>query len=510
MTAGKTDQVELARRFVACARGLAAEARTQADVDGETTPMSSVIDRALARVPEARVFTEAAVLRELEAMNARAAMVVGRWFDAPWALEARARKEMARVEVEIGGVKEPLARAMLRYRSDEEDVRRAARSVIDRTLEAAADRVDLRSIVEKIPSLPSVRADTRRRMEAAAATPSATVGAAGLLVPTNELIESFALAAGSQDPALAEALIAAALGQGAPAAASITRNVSTLIASQSSGAQLREAAASEPPTDAAVAPTVPTATMQLIRELGDSVGRRSPTTFGAWRAARSGSGVADFRPSAELSLLRSSSQAIALPFEQPLAPIGRAGAATRSGLDATSAFASLLSAGGSHGDYAIGGALSLTAPTTAFLERGMGDRPTDRDRVSRTFALSAAMAFLDAVLGELSAGDPEQLRDRYQEGIACAPSAQLAVWWAAEHALERAPGEETALYAHSGAKIIDAFLRGVAIVEVLREAFDEDWFRNPRASAETIRSIAQAATPASEERLAAWLRGVTR
>jgi hypothetical protein len=478
--ASHESRIAIARRWIECAKEIASRARSAADLRGDRAPLEAVIETAMTRLPEARFLEESPARAELAAIDRESARQLDRFFGAPWSAEARARSLLAGLELEIAGRKDPLARAMLRYRSADEDERRAARAAIDRALDEVRERHPIGGLIDALRP----REDAPAPRQPAAPVLQST--ASGLVLPSADLIAGLSDGSAGIDVALL-----AAMTQAQPAAPSPIASPAPALGSAGENA---------------LGSPGPSSLLPLIRELGESVVGARPETFGAWRAAAAGIDVADFRPSPQIAVLAALEATIALPFERPWVPLGRKGAVCSGGTDATSSIARMIGAGAALGDRAIGGALALALLTRPFLQRALREPPRDRDRAARTIALATMMALLDAQLAERAAGDVDALRDGYQDAIDCAPSMAIAAWWVDEHALQAAPGEDTSVYAHGGYAVTDAILRGTSLAGEMRERFDEDWFRNPRATIGAVAELASSSRSAGEHDVVRWTR----
>jgi hypothetical protein len=397
--------------------------------------------------------------------------------DAPFAAEAALRRAIQASPVSLSS-------SMKKYRSASEDARRTARAALDPELGRLMTATSPRSWLErsKAPEPP--------RPSAPMKVPQAQSGR--IVLATEELVAAFSAGA-VYDPALAATIALAPSPEAAPA---------DMPGDSAADSPVHETGASS----TAMADGPSAALIELVRELAERVAGRSVSSFGAWRAAVAGSAVADFRPSPALPILAFAKGAAPLPFEQPLAPIARAGACVVPESDATSSIAHLLGVGVLGGDPAIGAALALAAPSRTFLARGLAELPSDRTRARATLALTIAAFALDAAIALRANGDETALRDFTQDAIGAAPPESMAAWWSLEVFAARLVGERSAIYARGGGAIREAILRGVAVAEAIREAFDEDWYRNPRAELPRLKELAASARVSDERALVAWLR----
>lgn len=419
----------------------AISARNRADIDGDVGDLSRLIKQALYSVPAARVLADEGARRELNAIDPSLGAALAPWFRGSFAIEAVMRGAVFQARGDLVRGSVPISGLMRAYRSREESMRREARAALDPLLDHLYDRTAVQQIIDRF------EAPDPKISEPLAPIKPEERSASGLLVlPSAELIQGLA-GGGTIDPRIFASTLAP------------------------------EPAAVPTDTSAAQASSLP----ELLRALAESVLGEPATTFGEWRAACAAFHVADFR-AGELPVLGRPRTKF-LPFEAPGVPIYRPGATVRADSDAWSSQASLFGAGAEWAGLAFGGALAFGSATRSFVLRGLADRPGDPLRATRALALSSGFLFVAREL------DPPEALDR---------------WWTAESSLARAPGEASAIYTY-GAAHRDALLRGLSLVSLLRDTYDEDWFRNPRLTPDRLRELSVLAAPATENAVAAWL-----
>jgi hypothetical protein len=430
-----------ARRLLETLERDAVSARNRADISGDGHDLARVVELALFSVPTARVLADEGARRELRAIDPELAIALEPWFTAPFAREASMRVAIHNARGEMTRGQATIAALMRAYRAREEAVRREARASLDPLLDHLYDRTAVQQITEAIAPAKPVSAEPFIPL-------STQRTASGLLVlPSAELIQGLA-------------------GGG-------------LIDARIFGSAIASAPEEAPvPKDSAPQPsTLP----ELLRALAESVLGSPAASFGEWRAACAAIHVADFR-AVELPVL-GRVRANFLPFEHPAVPIYRPSAIIKAEVDAWSSTAAIFSAGTELAGPAFGGALVFGSATKSFVLRGLADRPPDVLRATRALALCCGFLFAPEV------EDPPRSLDR---------------WWSCEPALSRAPGEHGAIYLRSD-RLRNALLSGATLIGLLRDNFDEDWFRNPRLSPERIRELALLAAPATENAIATWL-----
>lgn len=396
-------------------------ARTAAD-RGDPRPLAKL----LAGVPAA--LSDRGARRELATAAPRLAARFEKYLEFPFPQEARARAEMAQLQLRHGKALRSPEAVTLRLHA-------ASSSEQHTALEALRPLLPALELLEDIAPPPP---------EVARRAPAKEERQGGILLPTPELM--------------------AELGLTAP----------------------REEASKE------TAPDQSRAAGELLRALAESVlGRRATDWLGLLRAA-GGAEVADFRLDLPVWLGPRSR----LPL-RPAVPWSRGDAAAENRESAVSLVAAAL---GSEG--AVGAALLLSSPAVKRLR----DPGVDRRRTLRTVAAAIALALSEALVRGTSR---EERRTHLSDAIGFSRPDLLEEVRFLELCFSGAPGEEASLYAGTPgvAKLVR---RGVALAEDLRERFDEDWFENPRARREVVADAAAATGAATDDRVIAWLKEMTR
>ncbi len=263
-----------------------------------------------------------------------------------------------------------------------------------------------------------------------------------------------------------------------PAAVEPARHGSILLPTAELMAELGLVTAG-PPAPGATGPDQASALGELSLALAEATGGRRPLEYGALRVAVAGREVADFRVRHPLVGPGT------LPFDQPLVPWGRGTAHVIADGDSWSAVAALL--GGAAG--AIGAALAFAATTLPF-QPCFADGGANRRRTARAVAAALAWTAFECQL-VAHACSLEDLSNRESGTVGFARPLRLArlLWTGAR--FESAPGEASARYA-GGGRTESMLCRGAGLARSLRERFDEDWFRNPRATREILDDSARA------------------
>ena len=451
-----------ARRWLAHLDATAPAARTWAD-GGDPWALEHLLEHAFDAVPEAAPLREASERSALATAEPRLAEEVRRSLEAPWAREAALRARLARATVTLAGASEPLGRALARLTSGDADERAVAEAAVAEALEVdgpALARLARSFAEDEAPGAP-----------APAEPPASPLARAGsLFVPSAEIIAAVASGLGGLETLLAPPPPAPDVKAPAPAGS-------------------------------------PELLGELCRALAESLGG-VPASWTGWLALWAGRSFADFRVQPP-RLLERVGHARALPFRQPAVPLTRAGALVHDGAEADRSFAHLLGAGAAWGHPELGAAWALTAGTAPFVRRGLLSEPAHPVRPRRCWVLAAAGLAMKAALAEEAAGDPVMLGKGLGRAFGAAPGAELRAVYAAEHGLARAPGEGAAIYGFGGAPVLEVLERGARLAEALRERFDEDWFRNPRATLDVLVECAASVLAVRAEvgaRLLPWLR----
>lgn len=488
---------ELARRLLTALDEQISRGRTRADADGDPGPLRTARSTAVRALAGAAELAEASVRRDLLSVDPATAGALDRHFEAPLAAEAELRGALARVRARVAGRERTLAEVMRDLRDPSEARRAAAEAALDAPLEELAETHGLEALVTRLagpetpPQVPARRA----------APPMPLARAGALLLPSADLVQALS-AGGPLDPAVLAGLAAGApLELSAPPGSAPPRPAapSGLIEAPTPEELARLSSASGPSTARG------SVWAELRRALASAARDRVPDTYGAWRAAAAGADVADFRVRDGLLARWAPARARFLPFEQPLVPLARPGALVAAAPDAAATIAQLLGLGVARGEPLVGAALAVTAASRPFLSVALTDRPSDALRAARTIALAVVTFAHDAELARAAAGAPEALRDLTQDALGAAPSATLARWWAVELGLARAPGEAHALY-RSTPRLAELLTAGATLASRLRDAFDEDWFRNPRVTSDVLRELSVLDGASDEAALGRWLR----
>lgn len=450
---------EAARAWLEVVQDLVVSARNQADRGGDGAALARTLEDTSRRIPAAGSLNDPGALAELQARAPELADRVATVLRWPWAEEARLRVALAPSQAPFAGAPRSLQNLLRDQRSSDAQRRAASSLAIEQALEDLA---------------PALLALGRRAVKVPppVAPPAPTLSTvSGLLVPNAMMVEQIAL--GVFDPSVLRPAPVAPAPEAAP----------------------KEEVTDRP----SIGP--------WLRALTESVLGRAPVDHAELTCAAAGVEVADFSPTpwalfAELSPPE-------LPHDLPGVPWARGRAGVHPGKEADRTLAHGLAAGALLGGWALGGAIAFTMVSEAFVRLGLRDSAGDRLRAVRAMAVALTRAIFHHDVGAMG-GDPAALRRRWSREVGVAVPENQAMMGCAEALLAHAPGEERALYPRGGAAFSEAMARGLPAAQLLRDRFDEDWWRNPRATRERIVELIAHIPVAAPGDGMAWIRAATR
>ena len=421
---------ETTRAWLEAAEELMVSARNRVDAGGSANALTSAIDDSLLRAPQARTLWDVSARAELIARAPELGERLRSFFDWSPADEGRLRAQVAALTAPFGDRHLNLADLLKRWRSVDAQARTEAHRQLERALDPVASGYSnlTEGLVPPAATTPRPTATT-------------TATRTGLLLPSSLMVEQIAL--GVFDPAV--------------------------LQPQPQVTAEPEAQGSE--TDLSLGP--------WVRALAEAILGRAPADRADLACAAAGTSVADFTPR-PLSLFAGLGQVPALPFGAPGVPWARGRAAVHPTAEADRLLAHGFGVGALCGGWALGGAFAFSFVTPSFVKLGLAYEPTDRLRALRSLALGLALFGFERALG--AAGPtPAGLRKSWALAVGVD---QPWVWAQLAHAesrMHRLPGEGRALYPKGGPGMREAWLRGLSAATALRDDFDEDWWRNPRA-----------------------------
>lgn len=450
---------EATRAWLETAEDLMVSARNRVDAGGPANALSSSVDDAFSRAPQARILGDSSARVELNARAPELGERLRSFFEWSPADEGRLRAQVAALTAPFGDRHLDLAAVLKRWRSVDAQARSEAQHQLERALDPIAS-----GYVRLTEGLVPPASPTPKPTAKASTTNS------GLLLPSALMVEQIAL--GVFDPA------------------ALQPQVQVVAEPEAEGSE----------ADLSLGP--------WVRALAEAILGRAPADWAELACAAAGTSVADFTPR-PLLLFAELGQVPALPFGAPGVPWARGRAAIHPNAEADRLLAHGFGVGALRGGWALGGALAFSFATPTFVKLGLAHEPTDRLRALRTLAFGLAQVGFERTLGAAQLTPARQ-----QKSWSLAVGVEQPRVWAqlanAESRLHRLPGEGRALYPKGGPAMRKAWLRGVSAAMSLRDHFDEDWWRNPRAKLEVVLERIATVTEAGPAEAMSWIRSAAQ
>lgn len=446
------------RAWLEAAEDLLVSARNRVDAGGPASAVPSAIDDAYSRVPQARALRDPSARAELSAQAPELSDRLRVFFDWRPAHEAQLRAQVAALTAPFGDRHLNLAELLKRWHSVDPQARTEAQRQLELALDPVATGYGTLTEGLKPASTPPPPP-----------SPEATTTSTGFLVPSALMVEQIAL--GVFDPAVLQPRPAAGEPEAAPTEA-----------------------------DLSLGP--------WVRALAEAILGRAPADRTDLACAAAGSGVADFTPR-PLSLFADLGQVPALPFGAPGVPWARGRAAIHPNTEADRLLAHGFGVGALRGGWALGGALAFSFASASFVKLGLAAEASDRLKALRTLALGLAQIGFERALGAAQP-TPAALRKMWSLAVGVEQPWVWAEFAVAESRLHRLPGEGRALYPKGGPAMHEAWLRGLSAAASLRDHFDDDWWRNPRAKIEVVLERIATVGEAGPTDILSWIRAAAQ